>query len=93
MKQRGVTKKAMKFVIDSYSLLLDKHRIPQKEAFDYKANTIEGIPMSGKTLRKMFNGHHVHANRYRDSIERFGKDWILTDSKIDIADDQEEPKL
>jgi hypothetical protein len=90
MKQRGVTKRANAFIVMCYQKLLDKELLTQKEAFEKKANEIEGISMSGRTLRKIFNFHQVHVNTYKRSIEQFGKNWILTNNKIDIEDEPTE---
>lgn len=87
MKQKGVTRRANDFVVNQYQLILDKQLLTQKEAFDKPANTIEGIAMSGRTLRKVFNFQQVHVNTYKRCIEQFGKEWILTDNKVDIIDD------
>ena len=90
MKQKGVTQRANDFVVSNYQSILDSQLITQKEAFDKPANTIEGITMSGRTLRKVFNFQQVHVNTYKRCIEQFGKEWILTDNKIDIEDEQKE---
>jgi len=90
MKQKGVTPKANEFVVKCFQLILDNEKIMQSEAFDAKANTIKGIKMSGKTLKKIFNFQQVHVNTYKRCIEQFGKDWILKDNKIDIEDGPEE---
>ena len=81
MKQRGVTQRANNFVVTRYQSILDKQLLTQKEAFDKPANTIEGISMSGRTLRKVFNFQQVHVNTYKRSIEQFGEKWILKPSR------------
>ena len=90
MKQRGVTKEANDFIVMQYQAILDNKLITQKEAFLKNANEIEGVTMSGRTLRKVFNFQQVHVNTYKRSFEQFGKEWILTDNKIDIEHEQPE---
>jgi uncharacterized protein YjlB len=91
MKQRGVTKQANELIVVQYQKILDTQLLTHNEAFLKKKHEIKGVNMSGRTLRKIFNFHHVHINTYKRAFEQFGKEWILTDNKIDIPN--EEPEL
>ena len=84
MKQKGVTKEALGFVKNGYQSLLDGQMIRPKEAFKMKASELKDINISGRTLRKIFKGDSVSIDTITNSIEQFGKKWILKNGEIDI---------
>lgn len=87
MNQKGVTRKALAIIKKEYQNILDDQKITPKKAFAMRANTIKGIAISGRTLRKIFTGEHVHVNTIESIIESLGKELVLNNGKIDIEDE------
>lgn len=69
MKQQGVNKSDMSFLIKGIKAILDSENITPKAAFNKKIGGIKGISVSGRTLRRMFDGEHLHVNTIRKIIK------------------------
>ena len=87
MKQKGVTKEALSIIKNEYQIILDSEGLTHTKAFVKPANSIRDISISGRTLRKIFNGKQVHINTITMIIKELGKEWFLNNNKIDIKNE------
>ena len=82
--QKGVTQEALSFVKREYQLILDNQNLSPVKAFRKKANEIQDISISGKTLKKVFEGIHVHVDTIKGIIEGLGEETIFVNGQISI---------
>jgi len=62
LTQNRVTTKAIHALIKECQKLLDNQGLMQTKAFGCKKGEIDGIPISGRSLRKIFTGERVHVH-------------------------------
>lgn len=87
MKQKRVTRSAM-FIIKVGCLnILDKQLLTSERAFVKKKGEIKNISVSGRTLRRIFDGEHVGLTTIETLIKEIGREHILVNGQIDIKDE------
>jgi len=89
MRQKGVTKEALSFVKKHSEELVNKQGLTLKKAFYKCAGGIEGLTLSGRTLRKVFEGVHIHTNSIELLIKELGGETFLNKDKIDIKNEEQ----
>jgi hypothetical protein len=88
MKKPIATKKTMSFIQKRYKEVVIKEKTTLEKVFLTKKGAVNGVTVSGATLRKMFNGQYVHFNTIAKVLEEFNKEWDLDkNGKIDIDND------
>ena len=85
MKQKGVKKEALELIKAEYQTILDSQGLTPTMAFVKKANEIESIAISGRTLYKIFKGQHVHVNTISTILLSLGKVIAIEDGMVNIA--------
>jgi predicted transcriptional regulator len=83
-RQQHVSKEAIKFIRSQCQTRLDNQKLTNTQAYRKKKGELIGIPISGRTLYKIFKGEHIKVNTIKDLIKHFGKDWDLENGNIVI---------
>lgn len=86
MRQKGVEKLALKLIKDKYLSILDKQGMSLKKAFRKKKGEIENISIGGTTLRKIYDGNHVHTDTITNIILELGESVRLEKGLICLAE-------
>lgn len=87
MKQKRVTKNAMFIIKMGVTTIMSDQLLMPEEAFVKKKGEIKNISVSGRTLRRVFDGEHVGLSTIKSLIKSIGKKHILVNGKIDIEDE------
>ena len=66
---------------------LDSIRITPKKAYVMKGSKLGGLGVSGRTLRTISKGSQVSHNTITALLDKFGVEWVLTNGKIDIKNE------
>ena len=69
-RQKGVTKEAIKTLKTECLKVLDNLELQPKYAFLKKKDELKPIEVSGRTLRKLFKGEHIHTNTILSIIDK-----------------------
>jgi DNA-binding Xre family transcriptional regulator len=72
-KQRKVSKEAIKIIKTGLKSVFDKNLLSLTRAFRAKKGEIKGISVSGRTLEKIFHGHHIHLNTIKKICDELGE--------------------
>jgi len=86
MRQKGVTKEALSVIKDKCLSMLDKQGLTLKKAFRKKKGEIGNISIGGTTLRKIYDGDHVHTDTITNIILELGESVRLEKGLICIAE-------
>lgn len=89
MKQKGVTRRVISMIKKEYVLILDSQGLTPTKAFAMPANSIKGIRISGRTLRKIFNGKQVHIHTISKIVTSLGRICFLRNGILDISNEKE----
>jgi len=85
-KQKGVSAEALEFIKSEYLSLLDNYGFTVVSATRQASNTIKGITVSGKTLRKIFEGVHIHTKTVKSIILELGETVSIENGLICVAE-------
>lgn len=89
MRQKGASKEALSFIKKEGEALVNKQGLTITKAFNMKKGAIQGLTLSGRTLRKVFEGIHIHTNSIEQLITELGGKFIIIKGKISIKNEEE----
>ena len=86
-KQQGVSKVTLNTLKTECLKVLDNLELQPKYAFLKKKDELKPIEVSGRTLRKLFKGEHIHTNTILSIMETFKLNHTINNGLIDIKNE------